>query len=83
MTREVGAITGDLELETTIEGDRLFARVRYAGANEWYEVAGSPAPFEGSDPDRVHDLLALHLGRPGPIRHGNEEPLSLEGFSPA
>ena len=83
MTREVGAITGHLELETTIEGDRLLARVRYAGTNEWYEVAGSPAPFEDLDPDMAHDLLLGHLRRPGPVRQGNEEPVSLEGFSPA
>lgn len=84
MTREAGAITGDLELATTMEDDRLLARVRYAGANEWYEVEGSPAPAGPiADPDKAHRLLIEHLGRPGPITQGNEEPVSLEGFTPA
>ena len=84
MTREAGAITGDLELATTVEDDRLLARVRYAGANEWYEVEGSPAPAEAvGDPDKAHRLLIEHLGRPGPVTQGNEEPVSLEGFAPA
>jgi hypothetical protein len=84
MTREVGAITGDLELATTMEDDRLVARVRYAGADEWYEIEGSPAPVEATlDPDEAHRLLVEHLGRPGPVTQGNEEPVSLEGFVPA
>jgi hypothetical protein len=84
MTREAGAITGDLELATRVEGDRLLARVRYAGANEWYEIDGSPAPIEATrDPDEAHRLLIEHLGRPGPVTQGNEEPVSLEGFTAA
>jgi hypothetical protein len=84
MTREAGAITGDLELATTMEDDGLLARVRYAGANEWYEIEGSPAPVETlGDPDEAHRLLIEHLGRPRPVIQGNEEPVSLEGFAPA
>lgn len=84
MTREVGAITGDLELATTMDDDRLLARVRYAGANEWYEIEGSPARVDAaSNPDAAHRLLVEHLGRPGPVKLGNEQPVSLEGFSPA
>ena len=84
MTREAGAITGDLELATTLEENRLLAKVRYAGADEWYEIEGSPAPVGTvGDPDEAHRLLAEHLGRPGPVTQGNEEPVSLEGFAPA
>ena len=85
MTREAGAITGDLELATTMEdGSLLTARVRYAGADEWYEIEGSPAPVEATvDSDEAHRLLVEHLGRPGPVTQGNEEPVSLEGFTPA
>jgi hypothetical protein len=84
MTREAGAVTGDLERATTVEDDRLLARVRYAGANQWYEIEGSPAPIELiGNPDEAHRLLIEHLGRPGPITQGNEEPVSLEGFAPA
>ena len=84
MTREAGAITGDLELATRVEGGRLLARVRYAGADEWYEVDGPPVPAEAvGDPDGAHRLLVEHLRRPGPVTQGNEEPVSLEGFAPA
>lgn len=84
MTREAGAVTGDLELATMVEGGRLLARVRYAGANEWYEIEGSPARIEATDnPDEAHRLIIEHLGRPGPVTQGNEEPVSLEGFTQA
>ena len=84
MTREAGAVTGDLELAITVEGDRLVAKVRYAGANEWYEIEGSPARVEAAgNPDEEHHLIIEHLGRPGPVTLGNEEPVSLEGFTQA
>jgi hypothetical protein len=84
MTREAGAVTGDLELAITVEGDRLLARVRYAGANEWYEVEGSPAQIDSTGNfDEAHRLIVEHLGRPGPVTQGNEEPVSLEGFTQA
>jgi hypothetical protein len=84
MTREAGAVTGDLELETTLEGHNLLAMVRYAGASEWYEIEGSPAQIEATgSPDEAHSLLVEHLGCPGPITQGNEAPVSLEGFAPA
>lgn len=84
MTREAGAVTGDLELATMVEGGRLLARVRYAGANEWYEIVGSPTQIEATDnPDEAHRLIIEHLGRPGPVTQGNEEPVSLEDFTQA
>jgi hypothetical protein len=82
MTREAGAVTGDLELATIVEGDRLLAKVRYAGAKEWYEIEGSPVEAT-HDPDEAHRLLIEHLGRPGPVTQGNEEPVSLEGYTQA
>src|SRR5918998_5185210 len=43
MTEEAGAVTGDLELLTRpAEVGALEALVRYAGAEEWYTVSGSP-----------------------------------------
>jgi len=48
MTEEVGAITGELELQTNATPDgTVEAMVRYAGAQDFYTVSGSPpcAPF--------------------------------------
>lgn len=83
MTREAGAVTGELELATRVEDGRLSARVRYAGAEEWYTVEGGP-PGETPppDPDDAHCRLVEHLRRPGPVEAGNEAAVSLAGFSP-
>jgi hypothetical protein len=43
MTDEGGAVTGALEIATRLlDAGVLDVCVRYAGAEEWYTVAGSP-----------------------------------------
>ena len=43
MTEEVGAVTGDLEVATrSLAAEDIEVTVRYAGADEWYSVEGSP-----------------------------------------
>ena len=88
MTKEVGAITGDLEVATRPRAGGIEAMVRYAGAEEWYTVEGSPikprnagrlSPFELHE---LHEFLVSHLATPGVIVEGNEEATSLRGFSP-
>lgn len=68
MTREVGVISGELELHTSAEPDgTLLLRVRYAGAAEWYTLDGGP--FRLHDPrdhEVVHDVLVTLLHRPQP-----------------
>ncbi|HEX2182842.1 MAG TPA: hypothetical protein VHH10_11200 [Rubrobacteraceae bacterium] len=84
MTVEAGAITGQLEISTRPADGALEARVRYAGADEWYTVEGSPAALETTgdlSPSVLHDRVVEHLGLPGPVVSGNEEPASLRGFS--
>ena len=84
MTDEVGAVTGDLEIATRLDAENLYVSVRYAGADEWYTVTGSPISlgkrFSLTD---VHERVVSHLTRPGPVVDGNEEPVSLAGFSQA
>jgi len=48
MTDEVGIITGDLTVRTTLDDDRhcAHAAVQYTGADEWYTLTGSPAPCQ-------------------------------------
>jgi len=82
MTEEAGAITGELEAETrSVEGS-VEIKVRYAGADEWYTVEGSPLESrEAKDTDALHERVVEHLQRPGPTANGNEEPVSLKDFS--
>ncbi len=86
MTKEVGAITGDLEIATRPTGTGIIeVTVRYAGASEWYTVEGSPIESGGgcgsSELDELHERIVEHLTTPGPIVEGNEEPVYLSQFS--
>ncbi len=88
MTKEVGVITGDLEIATrSTETGIIEVVVRYAEANEWYAVEGSPIKPGGSsggsfELDELHERIVEHLTKPGKIVDGNEEPTSLMGFYP-
>ena len=65
MTDEVGVVTGELQLETTLADGRAALRVRYKEADEWYTVTGGSAP--AADPaarDAVHAIAVALLNRP-------------------
>lgn len=82
MTDEAGAITGELEVRTLAEAGLLEVSVRYAGAEEWYTVIGSPVPLSGkeTDPAHLHQRVVTHLSSPGTVTEGNEEAISLLGL---
>lgn len=88
MTKEVGAVTGDLEVATRPVAGGIEVAVRYAGADEWYTVEGGPVELEyagglsRSERRELHERVVSHLTTPGKIVNGNEEPTSLLGFSP-
>ena len=88
MTEEVGAVTGELEIATHPRARGIEVTVRYAGADEWYTVEGSPIEPDndnGLSPPKLrklHERVVRHLTTPGPIVEGNEQPVSLLGFSP-
>lgn len=88
MTKEAGAVTGDLEISTRAGGDTLGVWVRYAGAEEWYTVEGSPislskkAPPSPDDLRDLHQRVLGHLRNPGRVVDGNELPASLASFEP-
>jgi hypothetical protein len=88
MTKEVGAVTGDLEVATSVGAGGAEATVRYVGADEWYTVEGSPIELgnsggsSSSELRELHRRIVGHLTRPGKIVAGNEEPVSLQRFSP-
>ncbi len=87
MTKEVGAVTGELEIATRPTNTEIIeVSVRYAGASEWYAVEGSPIEPSGdggsSELNELHERIVDHLTTPGPTVDGNEEPTSLMGFSP-
>lgn len=85
MTKEAGAITGELEVSTGVGEGGLEATVRYGGAAEWYTVEGSPVPLEGAErltSNDLHERIVEQLTTPGPVVEGNEQPASLRNFSP-
>ena len=82
MTDEAGAVTGDLELLTrpSEAGDgELEALVRYAGAEEWYTVTGSPVGTGSGDHRAWHEAVLARLTTPGPVEDGSELPVDLRG----
>jgi hypothetical protein len=79
MTEEAGAITGELDLLCRPGADGLHLAVRYAGADEWYTVSGSPVRIQGN-PDDAMGRVVGHLSTPGPVVDGNERAVTLEGF---
>jgi uncharacterized protein YcsI (UPF0317 family) len=49
ITEEVGAVTGNLEVATRpLEAKGIEVTVRYAGAEEWYTVEGSPLELDNA-----------------------------------
>jgi hypothetical protein len=86
MTEEAGAVTGDLEIASRPEGDAVKVLIRYAGADEWYSVEGSPISLTNTAlprPDELRELhqrVLSHLTRPGRVVAGNELPTSLASF---
>lgn len=65
MTDEVGVVTGDLELRTTLENGELRALVRYEGAEEWYAITGASCRLtDPKDHEAVHAVLLGVLNRP-------------------
>jgi hypothetical protein len=90
MTEEVGAVTGELEVVTRPVSAGVFdVVVRYAGADEWYRVAGGPIRSDDvrggsspSDPWGLHGRVLERLATPGRVVRGNEEPTNVYGLSP-
>jgi hypothetical protein len=66
LTNEVGVISGELELLTTLAEDGgLRLAIRYAGAAEWYTLKGSGYRLHDvRDHPVVHELLINVLSRP-------------------
>lgn len=56
MTVEVGAITGDVEIETRETSDGVVVTVAYEGARDVYTVEGSPAPVGTSHEEIIARL---------------------------
>jgi hypothetical protein len=83
MTKEVGAITGELELLTRVTpGGDIEAMVRYAGAKDLYTVSGSPLRAVSARPEQVehraaHQRILETLTTPGRVESGNEMPVDL------
>lgn len=66
MTTEVGAITGEVEVSTSLEDGSPRTRVRYAGAEEWYTPEGLPADRDGAVVASAHEQAVTALSTPAP-----------------
>jgi hypothetical protein len=65
MTDDVGVITGDLELRTTLTDGAVTVEVRYEGADEWYRLSASDCRLaDDKDHEAVHHALLGVLNRP-------------------
>ena len=67
MTDEVGVVTGDLTLETTVVSAGadcvVSLRVQYKGADEWYKV--TDAEIKVDDPAKLREAEQALLNRFG------------------
>ena len=82
MSEEASAVTGDLELLTRpseVRDSGLEVLVRYAGAEEWYTVTGSPVAAGGEDHRALHEAVLGRLTTSGLVAGGNEQPVDLRG----
>jgi hypothetical protein len=65
MTDDVGVITGDLELRTTLADGAVTVEVRYEGADEWYRLSAADCRLaDPNDHEAVHHALLGVLNRP-------------------
>jgi hypothetical protein len=86
MTKEVGAVTGELEVVTRYRVEDIEVTVRYVGAEEWYTVKGSPVELYNArglplaDLHELHEHVLRHLTTPGKVVEGNEQATSLLGY---
>jgi hypothetical protein len=65
MTDEVGVVTGDLTLKTTVDSDgEVVQLVQYQQAAEWYRVTDAPTQLpEGQSIDTVQATTVNRLRR--------------------
>ena len=88
MTKEVGAVTGVLEVATRTGTEDIEVAVKYIGAAGRYTMEGSPIRpgiADGSSPAKLHKMhgrIVRRLTTPGKMVDGNEEPVSMQGSSP-
>jgi hypothetical protein len=79
----VGAITGELELQTIATPDgTVEAKVRYAGAQDLYTITGSPVRTVSERSDQAahraaHERILETLTTSNNVESGNAKPVDL------
>ncbi|MBZ6108013.1 hypothetical protein ACF1HU_36455 [Streptomyces olivaceus] len=69
MTDEVGVVTGDLTVATTVQADGLAAvTLQYTGAEEWYTLTGSPVDVPAEGLQHLHDTVLNKIRSGGEAR---------------
>ncbi|MFE7456218.1 hypothetical protein ACIOD0_17745 [Kitasatospora albolonga] len=71
MTDEVGVVTGELTVSTTLRPDgRAEVAVQYTGAEEWYVLTGSPVPLPPAGLEALHRSLLDRISQGGGAQAG-------------
>lgn len=71
MTDEVGVVTGELTVSTTLRPDgRADVAVQYTGAEEWYVLTGSPVPLPPAGLEALHRDVLDRVRRGGGAQAG-------------
>ncbi|MEU0161388.1 hypothetical protein ABZ154_21755 [Streptomyces sp. NPDC006261] len=71
MTDEVGVVTGELTVSTTLRPDgRADIALQYTGAEEWYVLTGSPVPLPSAGLEALHHDILGRIGRGGGAQAG-------------
>ncbi|MFJ2722673.1 hypothetical protein [Streptomyces sp. NPDC087437] len=66
MTDEVGVITGDLTIATSLLPDgRASIAIQYTKADEWYTLTGSPTPMPPEGMAALHEQVLEQVRRGG------------------
>lgn len=79
-TTEVGTITGEVEVATSVSGDTVTTKVRYVGADEWYTPEGLEPT--GADLAAAHEQAVAALSTPAPTQHAEDANDPAPGTAP-
>lgn len=80
-TVEVGVISGEVDVATSVQNGKASVTVAYSGALDVYAVVGSGFPTAKTEA-QAHEAIMAHLAEEVPRdAAGNAGSVSLQGFN--